>query len=116
MILPNTTKIIKRYSIFNEIRYIPLYRSSVPSGRSIAVGADDFAGGPGTQGPPRRLVHRLLHEPDAAVAEEDVGPSGMIAPGIVEGRRADVALGAGAPGMLHRAGRHEGVEKRVALR
>src|SRR5437773_2101327 len=60
--------------------------------RSIAVGADDFAAGAGTQCHPGLKIDRVLDEPDAAIAQRHVHPSRMLAIGIAEirpGARAD---------------------------
>src|SRR5215831_876626 len=75
---------------------------------SEAVGADDLAVGPGAQGPPGRLVDRVLGEPDAAVAHQDVHAAGVIAGGLDELGVADRPVGAGVPWVLLGIGRQDG--------
>jgi hypothetical protein len=72
--------------------------AAFPEGSLVAVGADDFAIGPGAEGPPRGLVDRILGEPDAAVGHKYVHAAWVIAPGLGKLALVVLARGVGAPG------------------
>src|SRR4051794_3306584 len=48
-------------------------------GRSVGVGADDFAPAPSSQAPPRLLTDGVFDEPDRAVTHAHVHPAGVVA-------------------------------------